>query len=329
MSAPELLRLLADGGVHSGERLAEHLQVSRTAVWKSIERLRSHGIGVQAQARAGYRLAAPVELLDAARIGRDISAGRKAALAQLQLHFEVESTNTLLLEGVHPPPGSAFACAAELQTQGRGRRGRPWINAFGEGLALSMSWSFAETPKDLSALSLAVGVGVARAARRFGAQHVGLKWPNDIWFRDKKIGGILIEMRSEAGGPAFVVIGVGMNLDPSPEALRVIQSTGVSAAGLVQACAVKPSRNALAGAIIDELLGVLRKFAARGFAPFRDEWLGLDALRHRPVNVLLGAEKLSGTAAGIDEDGGLLLDIGGTLRKFVSGEASLRIQADA
>ena len=337
MSARDLLQLLADGGVHSGERLAAHLQVSRTAVWKSIERLRGHGIGVQAQAREGYSLAAPVELLDAARIEEQISDARKPTLAQLQVLFEVDSTNTLLLEGAHPPPGAAFACLTELQTRGRGRRGRQWLGTFGEGLALSLSWSFADTPKDLSALSLAVGVAVARVARRLGAQHVGLKWPNDIWFRDRKLGGVLIEMRSEAGGPAFVVIGVGLNVNPTAATLDAIQRGGarggerggVAAAGLAQACPTGLSRNALAGAVIDELLGVLLQFAVDGFAPFRDEWSTLDALRNRPVRVLLGTDHFDGIAAGIDTDGGLLLDNGGQVRKFVSGEASLRLQAGA
>jgi BirA family biotin operon repressor/biotin-[acetyl-CoA-carboxylase] ligase len=329
MSARELLQLLADGGVHSGERLAAHLQVSRTAVWKSIARLRGHGIGVQAQAREGYSLIAPVELLDAARIEQQISPAHKGVLAQLQLHFEVDSTNTLLLDGPHPPHGAAFACLTELQTQGRGRRGRQWLSAFGEGLALSLSWSFPDTPKDLSALSLAVGVAVARATRRLGAQHIGLKWPNDIWCRDRKLGGILIEMRTEAGGPAFVVIGVGMNVSPSAATLEMLQRGGVAAVGLAQACPAKPSRNALAGAVIDEMLGILQQFATDGFAPFRDEWSALDALRDRPVRVLLGATEFAGVAAGIDTDGGLLLEQDGRLRKFVSGEASLRLQADA
>ena len=329
MSARDLLQLLADGGVHSGERLAAHLQVTRTAVWKSVERLRGHGIGVQALAREGYSLAAPVELLDAVRIEQQVSAARNSVLAQLQVHFEVESTNTLLLEGAHPPPGVGFACLTELQTQGRGRRGRQWLSAFGEGLALSLSWSFADSPKDLSALSLAVGVAVARAAQRFGAQHIGLKWPNDIWFRDRKLGGVLIDMRSEAGGPAFVVIGVGLNVNPTAATLAAIQSGGVWAAGLAQACPASLSRNALAGAVIDEMLAVLQQFAVDGFAPFRDEWSALDALRNRPVRVLLGATEFTGIAAGIDADGGLLLDIDGQVRKFVSGEASLRLQAGA
>ena len=327
MSARELLGLLADGGVHSGEKLAAQLQVSRTAVWKTIERLRQQGIGVNAQAREGYSLAAPVELLDAGRIETEISGDRRGLLTRLELHFEVKSTNTALFDGAHPAPGAACVCMTELQTEGRGRRGRPWFNAFGEGLALSMSWSFGDTPKGLSALSLAVGVGVARALRRLGAMGIALKWPNDIWFRDKKIGGVLIEMRSEAGGPAFVVIGVGLNIRPSRAVLRLIQSSGVAATGLVDACDTEPSRNAVAGAIIDELLGVLRQFAAQGFAPFRDEWLGLDALQQRPVSLLLGAETFTGTAGGIDEDGGLLLNMAGSVRKFVAGEASLRLQA--
>ena len=85
MSARDLLQLLADGGVHSGERLAAHLQVTRTAVWKSVERLRGHGIGVQALAREGYSLAAPVELLDAVRIEQQVSAARNSKPASTRI----------------------------------------------------------------------------------------------------------------------------------------------------------------------------------------------------------------------------------------------------
>jgi BirA family biotin operon repressor/biotin-[acetyl-CoA-carboxylase] ligase len=328
---PALLVLLADGRLHSGESLAAGLGVSRAAVWKSIERLRSVGIAVAAEPRRGYRLAQPVELLDVARIRAELSPSHAPMLRTLELRFEVDSTNTRLL-GVAPPPlGQADVCLSELQSAGRGRRGRAWRAPFGASLALSLAWVFRDAVRDLPALSLAVGVALTRALARVGAQGMRLKWPNDLWFEERKVGGVLIELRVEAGGAAHVVIGVGLNVALTAEARRDIeQSDGRPlVAAVADACADMPSRNRIAGATLDELLRMLVQFDQEGFAPFRDAWSDLDALRGRAVRVLLGERSLGGIALGVDPDGALCVDLDGRVQKFVSGEVSLRLEGGA
>ncbi len=319
-----LLALLADGAVHSGEALAAQLHISRSAVWKHIERLRAQGIAVSSLPRAGYRLDAPLELLDAAAILACMSAPARSRIESLAVPFEVDSTNTRLIEGAKPPAGKACVMLTERQTQGRGRRGRSWIAPFGRTLALSVSWGFEEAPRELSALSLAAGVGVARALQRIGARSVTLKWPNDIWFQDRKMGGILLEMRGEAAGPAFVVIGVGLNVTLEPAGLAGLPADAVAPASVAEACVQPPSRNALAGALIDELIEVLCTFGQSGFAPFVAPWCELDALQGRPARVRMGDRELAGTAMGIDPEGALLMQVEGSTVRFVSGEASLR-----
>jgi BirA family transcriptional regulator, biotin operon repressor / biotin---[acetyl-CoA-carboxylase] ligase len=322
---PLLLMLLADGELHSGEWLAGQLNVSRTAVWKGVERLRALAVEVQAVPRRGYRLSNPVELLDARRIGLEIDRQHKGQLRRLELLFEVDSTNTRLLGSAAPPAGSADVCCSELQHAGRGRRGRRWIAPFGTGLALSVAWTFSDAARALPALSLGVGVAVARAVRRAGAIGVMLKWPNDIWFKDRKIGGVLIELRAEAGGPAHVVIGIGLNVTLPAQARRRIEAGGLPIAALSEACVAAPSRNLVAGAILDELLSMLGRYEREGFAAYRDAWMELDALSGRPARVLLGDAVISGTARGVDLEGALLLDTGDSVQRFVSGEASLRM----
>jgi BirA family biotin operon repressor/biotin-[acetyl-CoA-carboxylase] ligase len=325
LNHPLLLVLLADGRLRSGEWLAKELEVSRAAVWKGVERLRALGVEVQALPRRGYRLANPVELLQAQRIGAELQAGRKARLRKLELLFEVDSTNSRLLGQPPPPPGLADVCTSELQHAGRGRRGRRWIAPFGAGLALSVAWTFTEGAGTLAALSLSVGVAISRALARAGAAGVTLKWPNDIWFEDRKMGGVLIELKAEAGGSAHVVIGLGLNVVLTTAARREIEAGGVRAASVADACSEAPSRNLVCGAILDELLSMLSEFEREGFAAFRDAWLALDALRGRPARVLLDREVISGTACGVDQEGALLLDTGQQVRRFVSGEASLRV----
>jgi BirA family biotin operon repressor/biotin-[acetyl-CoA-carboxylase] ligase len=170
-----------------------------------------------------------------------------------------------------------------------------------------------------------VGVAIARALQRAGASGVGLKWPNDIWFDDRKMGGILIEVRAEAGGPAHVVIGVGLNVRLNSGMRARIEASGVKAAAVADACSVLPSRNLIAGAIIDALLSMLTDFERDGFSGFREAWTALDALRDRPAQVLMGeAAIICGTARGVDEHGALRLERDGRLQEFVSGEVSLR-----
>jgi BirA family biotin operon repressor/biotin-[acetyl-CoA-carboxylase] ligase len=322
---PRLLVLLADGRLHSGEWLAKELTVSRAAVWKGVERLRAQGVPVLSLARRGYRLTNPVELLDARRIRAVVEPRRWEQLRGLELLFEVDSTNSRLLGKAAPPAGRADACSSELQHAGRGRRGRRWIAPFGAGVALSVAWTFRDGAGALAALSLAVGVAVARALGRAGARGVSLKWPNDIWFEDRKIGGVLIELRAEAGGPAHVVIGVGINVALTGEARREIEAGGGGVAAVADACGAAPSRNLVAAAILDELLSMLGEFEREGFAAFRDEWTGLDALGGRPVRVLLTDQAVCGRARGVDRDGALLLETEDGVRRFVSGEASLRL----
>jgi BirA family transcriptional regulator, biotin operon repressor / biotin---[acetyl-CoA-carboxylase] ligase len=322
---PPLLKLLADGELRSGEWLAEAMGHTRAAVWKAVERLRGLGIDVQALPRRGYRLAGPIELLDAARIGAQITAAHKPHLRNLELLFEVDSTNTRLLASAAPPLGAADVCISELQHAGRGRLGRRWIAPFGAGIAMSVGWSFSDMARTLPALSLGVGVAVARALGRAGAAGASLKWPNDIWFRDRKMGGVLIELRAEAQGPAHVVIGIGINVFLPPGARQKIEASGVSVAAVEDACEVAPSRNAVAGAILDELLSMLLQYERQGFAAVRDAWSALDALNGRPAQIMVGDSVVTGIARGVDAEGALLLDCGERMQRFVSGEASLRL----
>ena len=322
-----LLALLATDEPRSGGWLARALNATESEIAAGIEQLRALGIDL-AVSPQGFRLkeGRRLELLDAAAIRaalREEAAGR---LHQLEVLFEVDSTNTLLLGRPGPPSGFADAALAELQNAGRGRQGRRWISPFGASLALSLGWTFRDAERVESTLSLAVGVAVCRALGRIGARGIGLKWPNDVWFEDRKLGGVLVETRT-GGGTAQVVVGVGLNLHLSEESRRQIGTlVGIlGLAALDTVCPSPPSRNALAAALLTELLSMLPLFERHGFAAFRDEWRSLDALRGRPARVLLAQGAVEGIACGVDEDGGLLLEHGGNVDKFIAGEASLRL----
>jgi BirA family biotin operon repressor/biotin-[acetyl-CoA-carboxylase] ligase len=324
-----LLALLATDEPRSGNWLARALDAAESQIAVGIAQLRALGIDVAASPK-GFRLEVGrrLELLDADAIRAALLDEATGRLHRLEVLFEVDSTNTRLLGRPGPPLGFADAVLAELQNAGRGRQGRRWLAPFGASLALSLGWTFGDAERVESTLSLAVGVAICRALGGLGARGIRLKWPNDVWFEDRKLGGVLVETRT-GGGTAHVVVGVGLNLHLSDESRRQIGTLAGTweLAALDAACPSPVSRNALAAALLTELLSMLPLFERHGFAAFRDEWRSLDALRGRPARVLLARHAVEGIARGVDEDGGLLLEHGGNVDKFIAGEASLRLIA--
>jgi BirA family transcriptional regulator, biotin operon repressor / biotin---[acetyl-CoA-carboxylase] ligase len=323
-----LLSLLADGGFQSGEHLAQRLRISRGGVWKLIRSLRAMGIQVESLARQGYRLPHPVNLLERAAVMAAVSEETRALIERFDVLLSIDSTNAYLGQAGEVTAGHLQVCLAEVQNAGRGRRGRSWLAPFGCGLCMSVSWRFLEAPPAFSALGLAVAVAVVRALRRFGAEDVRVKWPNDVLWDNRKLAGILIEMRGEAAGPAHVVIGVGLNVN-LPEATRATLATGAAmpVSDLHEVLKERtPTRNQLTGALLDELALMLHSFSQSGFAPFVAQWRALDTLAQAPVKVIAGSETIFGTAHGVEPDGSLLVEVDGQMRRFASGEVSLRRQ---
>ena len=318
---------LADGQFHSGEALAEALGVSRSAVWKAVKSLRDLGATLHAVRNRGYRLAKSSEALASAPILASLSDNVRGRVKSLDVVWSVDSTNTVLLSRPSPVNGCTEVMLAEYQTAGRGRRGKPWVAPPGGAVCLSFSWNFRDVPEDLGSLGLVIGVCELRALRALGIAHAKLKWPNDLMVDDKKLGGILIELRAESDGPAYVVVGVGLNVALGEPLLAQIAETGVAPTDLVAAGLQQPSRNAVAGAILDACLKGLLEFEREGLRPFLEDWRDADALRGRMVNVRGAAGGVvQGLARGVDLHGALLvetLEVG--LRKFVSGEVSVRL----
>ena len=333
-TAPRLLGLLCDGSLHSGAQLAAALGVSRAAVWKLVGELRAAGVAIDSLSRRGYRLSAPVELLDAARMRAHACEQGRRLPDELEVHFLIDSTNDHLYAAPPPAPGAARVAFAELQSAGRGRRGRRWIAPFGSGLTFSISWTFAETPADLPALGLALGVAIAKVLSGLGAQRLSLKWPNDLLHDGRKLGGLLTQLRQESGGAATVVAGLGLNLalpDAARNAIEAVNSSDHPALAVADLAGATPqgvpSRNLIASRLVLGLEDALREFATVGFTGFAHEWAALDALRGAPVRVHQGSERFEGTARGTDRDGALLVESAGRVLRVFSGDVSVRSAA--
>jgi BirA family biotin operon repressor/biotin-[acetyl-CoA-carboxylase] ligase len=180
-------------------------------------------------------------------------------------------------------------------------------------------------PRDLGALGLVIGVCALRALGRLEVADVQLKWPNDLVIEGRKLGGILIELRAEAAGPACVVIGIGLNVALGAPLLEQIAATGLVPIDLAGA-GMKASyqRNAVVAALLDAFVQGLLEFEREGLKPFVVQWMEADALRGRPVTVSEAEGATKGVARGIDLDGALLVETPQGLLRFISGDVSVR-----
>ena len=314
-----LLQRLIDGPV-SGHALADEAGLTRAAMWKRIEALREGGLRIEAQPGRGYALADPVELLEAARIRAQLQAATAAALSSLDVSWSLDSTNSELLRRKVAEHG-VDALLAEQQTGGRGRRGRQWASPIASNLYLSLSRQFSGGLVRLGGLSLVVGVAVAEALRQAGYTEVGVKWPNDLLVRGRKLGGILVEGGGEHGGPVRAVIGIGVNVRMPATVAATIDQAWTDLAGLGEGM---PSRNALAAQLLDALLPALEQFDREGLAPFLARYATLDVLAGRAVTVHGPQGDEHGVAEGIGEDGALRVRVGQAVRLVHAGEVSVR-----
>ncbi|WP_343125106.1 MULTISPECIES: bifunctional biotin--[acetyl-CoA-carboxylase] ligase/biotin operon repressor BirA [unclassified Xanthomonas] len=314
-----LLAKLASGRL-SGDALARDAGLTRAAVWKRIQNLRAAGIAIEGRAGDGYRLATPLDLLDAARIRAAMPADAAVGLAGLEVAWTLESTNTTLLARPAPEQG-VEVLLAERQTGGRGRRGRQWASPLAAHIYLSASRRFSGGLGQLAGLSLAVGVAVAEALRGCGFADVGLKWPNDLLARERKLGGLLIEGGGEMAGNARAVIGLGLNVHMPPAAAATIDQPWVD---LQMLAGRAVSRDTVVAAVLSGLLPALDLFEAQGLAPFLSRYAALDVLRGRTVQVEEAGTLHQGVALGLAADGALRVQLGDAERLFHSGEVSVR-----
>jgi BirA family biotin operon repressor/biotin-[acetyl-CoA-carboxylase] ligase len=262
--------------------------------------------------------------LDSGRIRQSLAAETKSKLDELEVFGSVASTNTYLMSQPAPDAGRFRVAIADHQTSGRGRHYRRWVSPPGAGLYMSFAYSFEEQPDHLPSLTLAIGVGVIAALQELGIDGVSLKWPNDIVALDGKLGGILTELQSRATQEVTVVTGIGLNINLPEDAENSIESDWarrvVDVSGV---CEEIPGRAAIAAAIVNELHAVMRKFAALGFVGFVEAWAKHDWLKGREVIVELPDQQISGVAAGVDNDGALLVDTGKGKTRVVSGSIIL------
>jgi BirA family biotin operon repressor/biotin-[acetyl-CoA-carboxylase] ligase len=318
----EILRMLSDGAFHSGTDLGKKLGITRAAVCKNIRRLTQSGLDVHRVTGRGYKLDAPLTLLNRSRILKHLGAAAADFRDRLHLLDETDSTNRHLAELIaHAKTLNGMACLAEAQSGGRGRRGRAWVATPYHNLMCSMAWRFTGGPGLVSGLSLAAGLAVLQALDEYGVDGAGLKWPNDVLWDGRKLAGLLADVQGESAGPTQVILGVGVNAYIGREDAERIDQPWVDLRNILGETA---DRNRLAALLIRHLRRMFQVFTEKGFAPFREEWVARHLYHGRRVRLIQGDREFLGTVEGIDENGGLIVRLANGKQVFHSGEISMR-----
>ncbi|GGY14054.1 bifunctional ligase/repressor BirA [Rhodanobacter panaciterrae] len=328
MQPAQLLAMLAAGEPLPGAGLAAQAGVTRAAIWKQVEALRTRGVPIEARGAAGYRLPWPLQMLDATQIRAALPASMLRSLGALEVHWELDSTSSELQRRGATAKDFSIVLA-ETQTAGRGRRGREWLSPPGMNLYLSCLKRFEQGFAALSGLSLALGVIVLRALENLGIDGAGLKWPNDVLAiatgerPGGKLSGILVELSGEYQGPCAAIIGIGLNLRLTP-ALHA--QAGQPACDLATlAGGAPPDRNRAAAVLIEALVEGLRQFERDGFAGFVDDYARHDLLCDQPLQLSGVHGAFDAIGAGVDARGALRVRMAdGSVRQIDSADVTVR-----
>lgn len=306
----------------SGQQLCEEFHVSRTAVWKVIEQLKSEGYQIEAVRNKGYRLTCSPDVMSKAEIESLMET--KWAGHPVIYHDQVDSTNTQAKRLGEEPEraGHGTLVVADLQTAGKGRRGRSWESPSGASIYMSILLRPEILPDQAPMLTLVMAQSVAEAVRELTGAEVGIKWPNDIVLNGKKICGILTEMSAEIDYINYVVIGVGVNVN-TPDFPEALVETATS---LKIELGQNIKRSALIAAVMKRFEENYETFIRTGdLSGIQERYNSLLVNRNRAVRVLEPGHEYNGHALGINNTGELLVEKeDGTTAEIFAGEVSVR-----
>lgn len=315
----KLTELLSDGEYHDGTSIGKHLNITRAAVWKVINKLKQYHIPLTSIKGKGYQLESPLQLMDPLKIKKPL----RHRSVEIDVLEKTPSTNDYLKSFIKENK-KIKVCLAEMQTQGKGRLDRAWHSPFGENIYFSMLCPFEKDLSELSGLSLVVSLAICHAIEScvdMTNNQLNVKWPNDILLNQKKLAGILIEIQAESNGYCQVIIGTGINVNMKKVSNKKIAQAWTS---LLNVTEKYQDRNVLSAAIADCLIDYFERFSTEGLSAFSQEWAQRDSLINKPISILIRNKKQHGTCIGINDQGHLLLKTkDGEELSFSSGEATL------
>ena len=324
MKNEEILKKLRDAKDYvSGQELCEYYGVSRTAVWKAIKQLEKDGYVIEAQNNKGYRLVEENDSHIFSKVEIESHLDTQWVGRRLVFHKETGSTNLDAKALAEQGEAAGALVVADMQTAGRGRRGRNWVSPSGKDIYMTLMLRPQCRPEKASALTLVMALAVLEAIHELIPEGCGIKWPNDIVINNKKVCGILTEMSAELDGIHYVVIGVGINVNQT----TFEEDIRDRATSLYLESGMEINRSRLVARVMH--------YFEKDYALFEKTW-DLSGLinqynrflvnRDREVRVLDPQGEFDGIARGINEKGELIVErqSDGQTVQVYAGEVSVR-----
>jgi len=319
-----LLRHLNDRCFVTGTELGLELGISRAAVHNHIDTLKASGLPVEGIMGRGYRLARGVKPMDGRFIEEQLEGECRRHVSRIIIEHCVDSTNDIVSKLARKELIHGVVCITEAQPAGRGRRGKHWVATPFRNLLMSLGWMYESWPPDLTGLSVAAGIALIEAMSGMGIAGLGMKWPNDIVFDGKKLGGILIDITGESSGQCTIVIGVGINVHIDDNDDPLIDQPWTD---LTRVLGRAVDRNELAASCLSGLCRLLCEFPGTGFEPYCKRWTEVDVLTGKVVSITTHEKggTIVGVVLGLDTTGALAVAVeGGGKQSFFSGDVSVK-----
>jgi BirA family biotin operon repressor/biotin-[acetyl-CoA-carboxylase] ligase len=277
-------------------------KLSPATVAAEIAELEKLGYTIESHPHFGYRLLGTPDRLTA----DDIRARLKSKIigTEILVFEETASTNDLVDQLAKSGAREGLVVFAETQTRGRGRRGRAWASPRGKGLWFSILLRPQLPTAAASRITVAASVAVARAIRQNCGVDARIKWPNDVMVNDKKLAGILTELRAETDEILLAILGIGIDVNCTredfPDAMMGVATSMELETGKTQ------DRMALAAQVLTAL-DECYQAALTDFEGIVDEWARLCTTLGKHIVVTMGQRRIEGFAQALDGDGALLL----------------------
>ncbi|MDY3909462.1 MAG: biotin--[acetyl-CoA-carboxylase] ligase [Eubacterium sp.] len=305
----------------SGQEIAEQIGVTRAAVWKAVNTLKQEGYRIEAVNNRGYRLLEESDILSPEGIKLELD--EKYRNYKIDVYKTIDSTNQEVKRQALEGAGQGLVVLAEQQTMGKGRRGRSFYSPAGTGIYMSVLFRPSpEQSKDVVLVTTAASVAICRAIRKVLNEEPQIKWVNDVYFRGKKVCGILTEAVSdfESGQIDTVVVGIGINYhvpeDGFPEEIRGIAGSVCTDENMIP-------RNSLVAAVLNELFAIYEKLSEREYMEDYRRWSNVIG---KDVRFTSGDGWMDAKALDIDDNGGLLVQLdNGEKKTLRTGEITLRV----
>ena len=303
----------------SGQRISESCGISRTAVWKHIRVLKERGYQIESYTRKGYCLMEAPELLSA----EIVSEGLATKVLGKSVHYyeKVDSTNTiarkLAEEGV--PDGTVVL--AEEQTGGRGRLARTWYSPFGQGVWFSLILRPSFVPMEAAKMTLLAAVSLTKAFRKLGLIDCGIKWPNDILVKGRKLVGILTELNASMEQIHYIIMGIGINTGLSRKDLPKDLKKTVTSFAMENSTL---SRKEILQEVLYQLEAYYELAQQAGFGAILQEWKLLSVTLGQNVEVTMPDKVFTGKAVDLDDNGNLLVDTDMGREVVMAGDVRIR-----